>query len=102
MLYQKQNNNDDVKMVTKIHAKEKGYLVAKIEKGYEHYVNIMINKYFLIGWKVQGNMLVIDSFDRAVHSSTNTQDSGIVSYSTLLFHPDYFMHGVSLTTSSCI
>ena len=29
----KTNNNDDVKMVTKILAKEKGYLVAKIEKG---------------------------------------------------------------------
>ena len=47
-------------------------------------------------------MLVIDSFDVAVHLSTNTQDSGIVSYSTLLFHPDYFMYDVSSATSTCI
>ena len=51
----------------------------------------MIDKYFLIGWEVKVNMLVINSFDGAIHPSTNTKDSGIVSYSTLLFHPDYFM-----------
>ena len=82
--------------------KKRGYLVAKIEKGYEYYLNIMVNKYLLIGWKVQGIMLVIDSCDGAAHSSTNTQDSGIVSYSTLLFHLDYFMHGVSSATSTYI
>ena len=96
------NNNDDVKMVSKILAKEQGYLVYKIEKGYEHYLNIMIDKYLMIGWKVQGNMLVIDSFDGAVHSSTNTRNSGIASYSKLLFHLDYFMYAVSSTTSTCI
>ena len=60
----------------------------------------MIDKYLLIGWKVKGKMLVIDSFDGAVHSSTNTKDSGSVLYSTLLFHPDYCMNGVSLATST--
>ena len=97
------NNNDDVKMVAKILAKEQGYLVCKIKKGYEHYLNIMIDKYLMIDWKVQGNMMVIDSFDGAVHSSTNTRDSGIVSYSTLLlFHSDYYMYDVSSATSTCI
>mmetsp|Transcript_5323 Transcript_5323/g.6143 ORF Transcript_5323/g.6143 Transcript_5323/m.6143 type:complete len:120 (-) Transcript_5323:72-431(-) len=44
------------------------------------------------------NMLVIDSFDGAVHSSTNTSDLGIVSYSsTLLFHSDYFMYDITTT-----
>ena len=33
----KQNNNDDVKMVSKILGKEQGYLVCKIEKGDEHF-----------------------------------------------------------------
>ena len=62
----------------------------------------MIDKYLLMGWEVEGNMLVIDSFNGAVHLSTNTKDSGIVLYSTLLFHPGYFMNGVSPATSRCI
>ena len=42
----KTNNTDDVKVVTKILAKEKCYLVAKIEKGYEHYlIQLSINIY---------------------------------------------------------
>ena len=89
-------------MVSKILGKEQGYLVCKIEKGYEHFLNIMIDKYLMIGWKVKGNMLVIDSFDGALHLSTNTRDSGIVSYSTLLFHSDYYMYDFSSATSTCI
>ena len=77
-------------------------MLAKIEQGYEHYLNLILDKFVLRGWTVRGNTLVIDSYDGAVHSSTNTKDSGIVSYSTLLFHPDYFSHGVSSTSSSCI
>jgi len=73
-----------------------------IEQGYEQYLNIMIDKCLLMGWEVKGNILVIDSFDGAVHLSTNTRGSGIVSYITLLFHPDYFMHGVSSATSTYI
>ena len=76
--------------------------MAKIKQGYEHYLKLMINIFVLQGWKVQCNMLVIDSYDGAVHSSTNKKDSGIVSYSTLLFHSDYFAHGVSSASSSCI
>ena len=95
-------NNQDIKKVAKILTKQKGYLVAKIEQGYEYYLKLMIHKFVLRWWKVRGNMLIIDSYDGAVHSSTNTKDSGIVSYSTLLFHPDYFAHGVSPASSSCI
>ena len=62
----------------------------------------MINKYLIISWKVQGNLLVIDSFDGAVHSSTNTRNSEIVSYSTLLFHLNYYMYDVSSADSTCI
>ena len=62
----------------------------------------MIDKFVQRGWKVKGNMLVIDSYDGAVYLSTNTQDSSILFYSTLLFHPDYFSHGVSSTSSACI
>ena len=95
-------NNEDIKKVAKIFSNEKGYLVAVTEQGYEHYLNLMIHKFVLRGWKVEDNMLVIDSYDGAVHSSTNTQDSGIVSYNTLLFHPNYFSHGVSSASSACI
>ena len=74
-------NNEDVKKVAKILSNEKGYLVAVIKQGCEHYLNLMINKFVLRGWKVEGNMLIIDSYNGAVHSSTkNAQDSGIVSY----------------------
>ena len=59
-------------MVAKILAKNKGYLVAMIEKGYKHFLIIMIDKYLLMGWEVQGTMLVIDNFDGAIHLSTNT------------------------------
>ena len=47
-------------------------------------------------------MDVIDNFDGALYPSTNTKDSGIVSYSTLLFYPDYFVMDVSSTISTCI
>ena len=42
-------NNDDVKQVAKILGENKGYSVAKIEQGYEHYVNIMIDKFLWMG-----------------------------------------------------
>ena len=96
------DNNQNVKKVAKILTKQKGYLMAKIEQGYEHYLKLMLNKFVLRRWKVRGNMLVIDSYNGAVHSSTNTKDSGIVSYSILLLHPDYFAHRVSSASSSCI
>ena len=95
-------DKQDLKKVAQIVSKEKGYMMAKIEQGFENYLQRMIETFLLRGWEVKGNMLVIDSYDGAVHSSTNTRDSGIVSYSTLLFHPDYFSHGVSSASSSCI
>ena len=65
-------------------------------------LNMMIDKYLMMGWEVKGNMIVIDSFNGALHLSTNTKNSGIFSYSTLLFHPDYFVMGVCSATSTCI
>ena len=95
-------DKQDLKKVAQIVSKEKGYMMAKIEQGFEQYLVRMIKTFLLRGWEVKGNMLVIDSYDGAVHSSTNTRDSGIVSYSTLLFHPNYFSTGVSSASSSCI
>ena len=68
----------DIEMVAKILVQEKDYSVAKTEKGNIHYFNIMTGRYLMMGWELKGNMIVIDSLVRALHSSTNTKDSGIV------------------------
>ena len=50
----------------------------------------MVEKHVKKGRKVKGNIMVLDSSDGAVHASTNTKDSGIVSYSSQVFHPEFF------------
>ena len=98
-----EKNHNDVKMIAKTIHKEKGmYLAAKIEKGYVHFISMMIKKYIKRGREVKGNIMVIDSSDGAVHFSTNTKGAGIVSYSSQLFHQDYFAHGISSVSSNNI
>ena len=63
---------------------------------------MMIKKHIKKGREVKGNIMVLDSSDGAVHSSTNTNNSGIVSYSSQLFHQDYFADGISTASSSNI
>ena len=42
----------------------------------------MIKKHIKKGREVKGNIMVLNSSNGAVHSSTNTNDSEIVSYSS--------------------
>ena len=44
----------------------------------------------------------IDSYDGAVHTSTNTKESGIVSYDSQLFHYSFYDHNITTVTSSNI
>ena len=73
-------NNDSLKMLSKKLNMGKGYLAAKIEKGYVHYIWMMIEKHIKRERKAKGNIMVVNSFDGDLHSSTNTKDSGIISY----------------------
>ena len=87
-------------MIAKKMNKERLYLAAKIEKGYIHYISMMIEKHVKIGREVKGNIMVINSSDGAIYSSTNTKEAGNVSCSSQTFHQDYFAHGISPSSSS--
>ena len=81
--------------------KQKGlYLAAKFEKGYAPFISMMLEKRIKRGREVEGNIMMINSSDGAVHSSTNTKQAGIVSYSSKTFHQDYFQRCVSSSSSS--
>ena len=83
--------------------KDRWYLAAQIELGYTHYnISMMIEKHLNRGREVKDNIIVIDSSDGAIYSSTNTKDSGIVSYYSQLFHQDYFEHDISSSSSNNI
>ena len=98
-----EKNHDDVKMIAKKLNKEKGlFLAAKIEKGYEHILSMMIEKHIKEGREVKGNIMVLDCSDSALYASINTKDSGIFSYSSQVFHQDYFADGISTANSSNI
>lgn len=96
-----EKNYDDVKMIAKKMNKEKClFLAAKIEKEYAHILSMMIDKNIKKGREVRENIMVLDSFDGTVHSSTNTDNSGIVSYSSQVFHQDFFADGISTASIS--
>ena len=98
-----EKNHNDVKMIAKKLHKNKGrFLAAKIDKGYDHILSMMIEKHIKQGREVKGNIMVLDCSDGALHASTNTKDSGIVSYSSQVFHPDFFAHGISTASSNNI
>ena len=63
---------------------------------------MMIQKYLKRGKEVKDNIMVINSTDGALHSSTNTKDCRIVSYSMQVDHPDYINNGVSSSSSNNI
>ena len=44
--------------------------------------------------------MVLDGFDGAVHTSTNTRESGIVSYSSQIFHSSFYEQNITTATSS--
>ena len=86
----------------KTHKEKEMYFAAKIEKGYTHFISMMMKKHIKRGREVKGNIMVIDSSDGAVHSSTNTKEARIVSYTSQIFHQDYFAHGISSVSSNNI
>ena len=40
----------------------------------------MIDKYFMMGWEVKGDIIGIDSFNGSLYLFTNMEDLGGVSY----------------------
>ena len=63
---------------------------------------MMIEKHLKRGREVKGNIMVIDSSDGAVHSSTYTKDSEIVSYISQLYLPNYINNGASTSINNNI
>jgi len=57
---------------------------AKLRGTYTDYKNMMIAKHKNSGRSIEGNALIIDSYDGAIHSNTDKQETNVVSYSSQL------------------
>ena len=77
----------DVKVLAKNYQKEVGgeYEAGMIVGGSPFYFTLMIDHHIEQGRLLVGNIMVIDSYESAVHTSTNTKESSIV-YNSQLFH----------------
>ena len=73
-----------------------------IEGEFSDYLTHMINNNIKAGRSVSGNVAIIDGYDGAVHVSSTNNEIGIVSYSSLLFHESFFVHGITTATSGNI
>ena len=78
----------DVRMLAKKYDKYEGagYEAGMIGGGYSFFLTLMVDHHVERGRLLEGNIMVLDGFDGAVHTSTNTRESGIVSYSSQVFH----------------
>ena len=81
----------DVKMLAKNYEKYEGggYEAGMIVGGYPFFLTLMVDHHVELDRLLEGNIMVLDGFDGAVHTSTNTRESGIVSYSSQVFHSSF-------------
>ena len=94
----------DVKVLSKNYEKDAGggYEAGMIVGGFPFYLTFMIDHHLERGRLLVGNIMVLDSYDGAVHTSTNTKESGIVSYNSQVFHSSFYEHNITTATSSNI
>ena len=57
-------------------------LAAKIDGGYCNYCNLLKEKFDTPDQKLNGNKIILDSYDRALHNRTKNGRSSIVSFSS--------------------
>ena len=80
--------------MAKLQASE-NILGGRIEGTYETYVSIMADKHFSCGRKLEGELIVMDSYDGADHGHTVLKNNGIVSYSSQMFSLSTIQSGSS-------
>ena len=66
------------------HGVEEELMGAKLRGTYTDYANMMIAKHSNSGRSIEGNALIIDSYDGAIHSNTDKKETNVVSYSSQL------------------
>ena len=81
-------------------AKKGEIMAARITGGFEKICNLMVEKHVTKKRKINGEVLVIDSYDGAVHNRSKTGDSSIISFSSQLVSSSLLKHeGVSAGNS---
>ena len=56
-------------------------MAARIEGGYSNFCSMMLQKHQEVGTKLEGNVLVLDSYDGAEHKQTKNGCTSIISFS---------------------
>ena len=79
-----------------------GYEAGMIVGGYPFFLTLLVDHHVERGRLLEGNIMVLDGFDGAVLTSTNTRESGIVSYSSQVFHSSFYEQNITTATSSNI
>lgn len=79
-----------------------GYEAGMIVGGFHYYLALMIDHHLERGRLLVGNIMVLDSYDGAVHTPTNTKESCIVSYNSPVFHSSFSEYNITTATSSNI
>ena len=69
---------------------------------YSNYLTHMTKDHIKSGRKLYGNVIVIDGYNGAVHTSLTNNKIGIISYSSLVLHESFFAYGISTATNNII
>ena len=79
--------------------KEKNIEGARIKGQYDDWINYLVTKHEDHGRKLEGDVIVMDSYDGAEHMTLQKKKAGVVSFSTQAFNAYTIKEGNSVATS---
>ena len=88
-------------MLAKNYEKYEGgsYEARMIIGGYPFFLTLMVDHHVERGRLLKGYIMVLDGYDGAVHTYTNTKETGIVSYSSQVFHSSFYEQNITTAIS---
>ena len=83
---------DALEQIQKENSKNKIISSAKLSGDYIDYCNLLVKKHRKHQRKVEGNVIVIDSYDGAMHKKTSNGKCSVISFSSQLINSDILKH----------